>query len=155
MECDIQKALALAMPLEALYQALILEHYKNPRNYGKLEGAAVRMRHENPACGDHLELYLALDAESKIVEIKFEGWGCALSRASASMMTVAMQNQTTTRAHEILASFRRLLEGRETKHEDLGDLPAFAGVSEFPARIACVLLPWNALTEHLNGSRRF
>lgn len=140
------------MPLEALYQKLILDHFKNPRNYGTLDGAAVRMRHENPSCGDHIELYLAFDAESKIVEIKFEGYGCALSRASASMMTRAVQHQTSPQARELLAAFRALFETPRMQAESLGDLNAFAGVNEFPARIACALLPWNALAEHLKGS---
>jgi nitrogen fixation NifU-like protein len=149
---DFQKTLALNMPLEALYQNLILDHYKHPRNYGKLSGAPIRVRHENPACGDQIELYLALDTERKIAEIKFEGYGCALSRASASMMTMAVRNQTSTQARELLAAFRALFAMPCTSNECLGDLNAFAGVSEFPARIACVLLPWNALAEHLNGS---
>ncbi|MEK7729544.1 MAG: Fe-S cluster assembly sulfur transfer protein SufU [candidate division KSB1 bacterium] len=138
------------MPFEALYHNLILDHYKNPRNYGKLDGATVRMRHENPSCGDQIELHLALGTESKIVEIKFEGYGCALSRASASMMTVAVRNQTSTQARERIAAFRALFMTPRVNDESLGDLQAFAGVSEFPARIACALLPWNALTEYLN-----
>lgn len=142
------------MPLERLYQNLILDHYKNPRNFGKLDGEAVRMRHENPSCGDHLELYLALDDKGKISEIKFESWGCALSRASASMMTLAVKEQSRADVHEIMNAFRALFASPHTRVGSLGELNAFAGVSEFPARIACALLPWNALAEHLNGSQR-
>lgn len=139
------------MPLEALYQNLILDHYKHPRNCGKLDGEAVRMRHENPSCGDHLELYLKLNEFGKI-QIAFEGWGCALSLASASMMTMAVKEQSRTRALEIMNTFRALFLPPHAQVESLGDLNAFAGVSEFPARIACALLPWNALAEILNRS---
>ena len=140
------------MPLEALYQNLILDHYRNPRNFGKLDGVAVRVRHENPACGDHIELYVELSPAGRIEEIKFESWGCALGRASASMMTVAVKDQTATRAQEIMAGFRALFETDPALSKDLGDLQALAGVREFPARIPCVLLPWNALAESLNRS---
>ncbi len=141
------------MPLEALYQNLILDHYKNPRNFGKLDGEAVRMRHENPSCGDHLELYLTLDEEGKIAAIKFEGRGCALSRASASMMTQAVKGKTGAQVRAMITTFRTLFEPHHARPGDLGDLQAFAGVREFPARVPCALLPWNALAEHLNASR--
>ena len=140
------------MPLEALYQDLILDHYKNPRNFGKLSGEAVRLRHENPSCGDHIELYLELNGLGKI-QIMFEGWGCALSLASASMMTVAVKDQTIAQTRERLDTFRALFASPPKQVAGLGDLNAFAGVSEFPARIACALLPWNALAEYLNGSQ--
>ena len=140
------------MPLEALYQNLILEHCKNPRNFGTLEGASVRRRHEDPACGDHIELYVATSADGGIREIKFESWGCALSRASASMMTLSVQQQSRARALEIMAAFHTLFIPPHTRVESLGELNAFAGVSEFPARIACALLPWSALAESLSGS---
>ncbi len=141
------------MPLEALYQNLILDHYKNPRNFGKLNSDAVRLRHENPSCGDHIELYVELSAARKVQEIKFESWGCALSLASASMMTVAVKDQTLAQTRELLTSFRALFVSPSKPITGLGELNAFAGVNEFPARIACVLLPWNALTEHLHGSQ--
>lgn len=139
------------MPLEALYQNLILDHYKNPRNYGKLEGEAVRMRHENPSCGDHIELYLKLD-EFGNIQTRFEGWGCALSLASASMMTAAINERSRTHAEEVLNAFRALFLAPQAHAESLGELKAFAGVREFPARMACALLPWGALAESLNRS---
>lgn len=143
------------MPLPALYQSLIIEHYKNPRNFGKLNGVAVRVRHESPSCGDLITLYLEFEETGKIQRLAFEGWGCALSRASASMMTVAMQDQPRARAHEILAGFHAIFETDCATPNALGDLQAFVAVREFPTRIPCVLLPWNALAESLNRSQRF
>lgn len=140
------------MPLQALYQNIILEHYKNPRNFGKLHGTAVRRRHENPVCGDHIELYVVFDSQRRIQNLKFESWGCVLSRASASMMSVAVTNQTSTHAREMMQAFHAFFTSQEARPEPLGDLRAFAGVKEFPARIPCALLPWNALAEYLNGS---
>ncbi len=141
------------MPLEALYQNLILDHYKHPRNFGKLSGEAVRMRHENPLCGDHIELYAARDGEGKISDLKFEGWGCALNLASASMMTEAVKGKPLAHAREVLRAFRELFEPDRARPNGLGDLQAFAGVREFPTRVQCALLPWNALAEYLNGSQ--
>lgn len=140
------------MPLEMLYQNVILDHYKNPRNYGTLSGAAVRMRHENPLCGDHIDLYLELHRGEIIRNIAFEGRGCALSRASASMMSVAVKDQSLVRVKEIMTVFRALLHDARTPMQDMGELQVFAGVSEYPTRLPCALLPWQALAEHLNGS---
>ena len=133
------------MPLDALYQEIILNHFKSPRNFGKLNGPFTGAHHENPSCGDQLDLQLSLDVQQRINQIKFYGRGCAISQSSASMMTEFVKNKTVAEACEAIASFFHLLTGEGEAKVELGDLAALAGVKQFPVRVKCATLAWKAL----------
>ncbi len=134
--------------LSALYQEVILDHYRRPRNKGELEGASHSVTMNNPLCGDVIELDLRVE-EGRIVEARFQGKGCSISQASASMLTGELQDRTTEEARELTGKFTRLMHGEAelARDEDLGDLRALAGVSRFPVRIKCALLGFNCLEE--------
>ncbi len=137
--------------LRELYQELILDHSKNPRNYRRL-GTANRVAEGfNPLCGDHFHLYLRMEAD-RIADISFEGSGCALSKASASMMTSAVKGKTVAEAESLFARFHQMVTGRNGK-EDLGKLSVFSGVSGFPVRVKCVSLAWHTMLAALKGEQ--
>ena len=132
--------------LRSLYQEIILEHNKKPRNFGKLAGATRTLEGYNPLCGDHYTLYLKLE-DNKIIDISFEGSGCAISKASASVMTTLVKGKTKEEAQKMFDTFHKLVTGELTdiSFETLGKLAAFAGVSEFPARVKCASLAWHTM----------
>jgi len=133
--------------LRELYQEVILDHSKNPRNYHKLEPADRHAEGNNPLCGDRLTLYLRLDGD-RIVDVGFEGHGCAISKASASMMTDALKGKTRREADRLFDTFHEMVTGKpggRVDREALGKLVVFAGVSEFPARVKCASLPWHTM----------
>jgi SUF system FeS assembly protein, NifU family len=133
--------------LKALYQEVILDHNKNPRNFKKLEDADCSVEGYNPLCGDHYTVFLKLDGEV-ISEIAFQGSGCAISKASASVMSTVLKGKTRAEAEEWFEKFHCLVRGEmksETSIEELGKLAAFSGVSEFPARVKCAILPWHTM----------
>ncbi len=140
--------------LSALYQEVILDHYKTPRNRGELSGADHRAEGNNPLCGDELTVTLQL-AEGRIEEIRFRGQGCAISTASASLMTEAVRGKTADEAKRLFESFRELLTGDPSQPAEapaeLGKLAVFAGVREFPIRVKCATLPWHTLPAALRG----
>lgn len=135
-------------PLGSLYQQLILEHYKHPRNKGSLEDANARAHLNNPTCGDEVWLMLKLDGDI-IRDVKFVGDGCSISQSSVSMMSQLIIGRTKQEALELAAKFTALMHGDAelAKDKSLGDLRALAGVSKFPVRVKCALLGWNALAE--------
>lgn len=133
------------MPLDALYQEIILDHFKNPRNFGKLDGPAMRAHHDNPSCGDQLDLQVSIDTQQRIAQIKFHGRGCAISQSSASMMTELVKGKTVAKARELIMSFFYMLTGESEARFELGDLEALAGVKQFPVRINCATLAWKTL----------
>jgi len=137
-------------PLNSLYQQLILEHYKHPRNKGALEDADARAHLNNPTCGDEIWLMVKLDGD-RIAAAKFVGDGCSISQASVSMMTQLLIGRTRAEAEELARRFTALMHGDAEAARDrtLGDLRALAGVSKFPVRVKCALLGWNALEEAL------
>jgi nitrogen fixation NifU-like protein len=139
-------------PLSSLYQELILEHYKHPRNKGALEDADLRAHLNNPTCGDEIWLMLKLDGE-RIAEVRFVGDGCSISQAAASMMTQRVIGKTRAEAEALAQKFTALMHGdaEVARDRDLGDLRALAGVSKFPVRVKCALLGFNALEEALKG----
>ncbi len=137
--------------LRDLYQEVILDHSKNPRNYRKLEGANRTAEGYNPLCGDHFHLYLRMNGD-RIADISFEGSGCALSKASASMMTSVMKGKTAAEAESLFERFHQMVTGNDGG-EQLGKLSAFSGVSEFPIRVKCVSLAWHTLTAALHGEQ--
>src|SRR5215467_8783586 len=137
--------------LRELYQEVILEHSKKPRNYRALETANHKAEGFNPLCGDHFTVYLDLK-DGAISDIGFQGSGCAISKASASMMTQTLKGKTTAEAEEIFTRFHDLVTGQASGNgENLGKLTVFAGVSEFPLRVKCATLAWHALRAAIRG----
>jgi nitrogen fixation NifU-like protein len=134
----------------SLFQALILDHYKRPRNKGELEDADRRVHMNNPTCGDEVWLQLRFEGD-RVADVKFLGEGCSISQASISMMTQRLKGRTKDEATALAARFTEMMHGdaEAAKDRDLGDLRALAGVSRFPVRIKCALLGWNALEEAL------
>lgn len=138
--------------LSELYQEVILDHNKKPRNFQKLLDANRSAEGFNPLCGDQLTLYLKVDDEGVIRDIAFQGSGCAISKASASLMTSALKGKTTREAQELFERFRRLVTGRDgTDPAELGKLAVFSGVREFPARVKCASLAWHTMHAALAG----
>lgn len=134
--------------LSELYQNVILEHNRSPRNFRALEDANRRVEGNNPLCGDRVTLYLRLE-DGVIQDVGFQGSGCAISRASASLMTTAVKGKTEAEAGALFERFHRLVTGTlgPADSETLGKLAVFSGVSEFPIRVKCATLPWHALRQ--------
>ena len=136
--------------VEELYREVILEHYRNPRNRGQLEGPDVRtVDLQNPTCGDEVHLSLRVQGGT-VQDIRFTGRGCSISMASASLMTEAVRGRTVEEALLLSRDVKAMLQGRAPA-EDLGDLEALSGVSRFPVRVKCATLAWNALLRALGA----
>jgi nitrogen fixation NifU-like protein len=137
--------------LAGLYQDLILDHNRNPRNYRSIADANRRVEGNNPLCGDRLIVWLRMEGDT-IQDAAFQGSGCAISRASASLMTSAVKGKTRTEAETLFERFRRLVTGAlgPAEAESLGKLAAFGGISEFPVRVKCASLSWHALRAALD-----
>jgi nitrogen fixation protein NifU and related proteins len=136
------------MSMQSLYQELILQHYRSPKNRGTLEEPDVEISMNNPVCGDEITLQLRV-AEGSVAEARFSGQGCSISQASASMMTERLKGRSLEDARRLSARFLELMHGSSEAAADplLGDLRALAGVAKFPVRVKCALLAWNALDE--------
>lgn len=139
--------------LEALYQEIILEHNRKPRNFREMPDATRTVDGRNPLCGDQLTLWLKLNHDT-VVDVSFKGSGCAISKASASLMTAAVKGKTRTEAEALFDKFHRLVMGKlpESEQESLGSLRALAGVSRFPLRVKCASLAWHALRSALESN---
>jgi nitrogen fixation NifU-like protein len=134
------------MALAALDQDLLMEHYQYPRNFGRLEAPTHRACCHNPLCGDRIDLHLNLSARNQIQAIRFQGRGCLLSQASASMMTVAVAGKSFAQALALFVSFQHLLSAAAAEPDSaLGELLVFAPVRDFPSRRNCVFLAWQTL----------
>jgi nitrogen fixation protein NifU and related proteins len=139
--------------LRELYQEVILEHSKKPRNFRALESANHKAEGFNPLCGDHFTVYLDLK-DGSINDIGFQGNGCAISKASASMMTQTLKGKSAADAEELFTKFHDVVTGHAVgTEENLGKLAVFAGVSEFPLRVKCATLAWHALRAALHGEQ--
>jgi nitrogen fixation NifU-like protein len=141
--------------LRDLYQEVILEHNHAPRNYRALPVASHHAEGYNPLCGDHFTVYLDLESET-IRDISFQGSGCAISKASASMMTQSLKGKTRAEGEEMFQQFQQLVTGQSpagSNHDKLGKLKVFSGVCEFPARVKCATLAWHTLRAALEGQR--
>ncbi|HLW22893.1 MAG TPA: SUF system NifU family Fe-S cluster assembly protein [Steroidobacteraceae bacterium] len=136
------------MELNDLYRDVILDHNRKPRNFGPLEQADATVEGFNPLCGDRLTLRLRLEGD-RIGEIRFEGQGCAISTASASLMTEAVKGKTRTEALEVFDHVHRLLTEDDADAQGLGKLAALSGVREYPARVKCASLCWHTLATAL------
>ena len=133
-----------------LYQSIILDHNRAPRNFRALETADAKAEGYNPLCGDQLTVWLKLDG-ARIGDVTFQGSGCAISKASASLMTTVMKGRTLAEAERIFESFHRMVTGSGSPADDLPPkLAVFAGVREFPARVKCASLSWHALKQAID-----
>lgn len=142
--------------LRALYQEVILDHNKNPRNFRAMEDADRTLDGYNPLCGDHYMIYLKMK-DDVVADVSFTGSGCAISKASASVMSTLVKNKTRREAEELFEKFHDLVTGKTSSHgnaDELGRLAVFAGVSEFPARVKCASLAWHTLKAALEEQAR-
>ena len=140
--------------LTNLYQEVILDHAKRPRNFHPMENADHQAKGYNPLCGDKVTVYLHM-VDDRIADISFQGSGCAISTASASILTETLKGKTRAEAEALFEEFHDLVTGRPAKSADapaLGKLAVFSGVSEFPVRVKCASLPWHTLRSALEGS---
>ena len=137
------------MSLENLYQEILLEHYRRPRNFGVLKEADVHEHGVNPLCGDEIEITLKVE-NGRVADVRFQGKGCSISKASASMMTEAVRGMSLEEIRQFVDEMEKVLKGeKEGDPEKLGDLEALKGVSKFPVRIKCALLAWKVLEQGL------
>src|SRR4051812_19531278 len=139
--------------LDELYREGILDHYQSPRNRGRLDAPDVATQGTNPLSGDEIEVSLAVK-DGRIADVAFQGRGCSISQASASMMTESIKGKTVEEAAELLGTFKTLMTDRnapEIDPDELGDLEALQGVRRYPVRVKCAILPWNVLREGLDA----
>lgn len=137
--------------MRALYQEVILDHNRKPRNYGRIEGANRHAEGHNPLCGDHVKLSLNVEGDT-IESVAFEGEGCAICKASASMMTGAVKGKRVFEAEALVEAFRGMATGSvDPESGPLGRLKVFAGVRDLPSRVKCAILPWHTLHAALNA----
>jgi nitrogen fixation NifU-like protein len=139
------------MELNDLYRDVILDHNRRPRNFGDLQSADASVEGYNPMCGDHLTLRLKLN-DGTISDIRFEGQGCAISTASASLMTEAVKGRSRDEALQLFDRVHRLLTDDAAPSEELGKLAALSGVREYPARVKCASLCWHTLASALKAA---
>ncbi len=137
--------------LDTLYRQVIMDHYKNPRNRGKVNGDALTVEMNNPTCGDRIQLQLQVE-DGVVKEARFDGEGCSISLSSASMMTQAIKNKPVEKALAMSKLFSDMMLGKEINADDfeLGDIQALQGVSNFPARIKCATLAWKAMEKGIH-----
>ena len=138
--------------MKALYQEVIMDHNKKPRNFGKLSPFTHHAEGHNPLCGDHINVWMNLDGE-KVDAITFEGEACAVCKSSASMMTVAVKGKTRTEAETLTKEFLDMATGKldMSKPNNVGRLAVFAGVRDLPTRVKCAILPWHTLHAAFNS----
>src|SRR5436190_7631180 len=140
----------MSLELEELYQEVILDHSRRPRNFGDLANAAVRVHGDNPACGDEIHLGVKFGPDGELQEIKFRGHGCAISLASASLMTMKLKGKSRAEAEELMKSVHNLITGDSSQSgPKLGDLQVLNGVRKFPQRVKCAMLAWRAVEQAL------
>ncbi|GAB4335248.1 MAG: SUF system NifU family Fe-S cluster assembly protein [Calditrichia bacterium] len=139
------------MEFDDLYQEIILDHYKNPRNFGEGSPQCQAVEMDNPTCGDHIKLALQVDENGKIVDVKFTGSGCAISVASASMMTEEIMGKTIPEARQIVSEILETMRGEKDADvlDEHGDVSALKGVIKFPVRVKCATLSWHAVEKAL------
>jgi nitrogen fixation NifU-like protein len=136
----------------ALYQDVILEHNRSPRNFRQMENADRHAEGRNPLCGDEITVWLKLDGDV-IIDVSFQGSGCAISKASASLMTTAVKGKTRAEAQRLFARFHEVVTGKpiaDPRRDELGKLAVFSGISSFPVRVKCATLSWHALNAALD-----
>lgn len=141
--------------LKELYQQVILDHNRAPRNFGPLEPHTHEAEGDNPLCGDHIDVFLNVE-DGVIKDIKFQGKGCAISKASASLMTSVLKGKTVEKARQLFEEFHDLVtkDGLEPDLDKLGKLAVFAGVRAFPVRVKCASLAWHTMLQALKGAEK-
>jgi nitrogen fixation protein NifU and related proteins len=141
--------------LRELYQDVILDHSRHPRHFGALDGATHSGEGYNPLCGDRVKVFLRLDDGGRIADVGFEGKGCAISQASASLMTDMLIGRTPEEAEALMAGFLHLVKGEDTEleGEERERLEVMAGVSAFPMRVKCATLAWHTMKSALEGGK--
>ena len=140
--------------LDSLYREVILDHFREPHNQGELPDAQVTAQGTNPLCGDEMAFWVKLSGE-RIEQVKFSGKGCAISQATASMLTEQLKGKSVKDAQALIQTMRAMMQGREPDpNADLGDLESLAGVRKFPVRIKCAALSWNILEQGLQEYQR-
>jgi nitrogen fixation NifU-like protein len=139
----------VASALDELYREVILEHYKSPRNRGRLPEPDVAIRGRNPLCGDDVEISLDI-ADGVVRDVRFQGRGCSISQASASMLTEAIKGKTLDETRHLVDGFKAMMHGDVAPDADLSDVEALQGVRKYPVRIKCALLAWTTLQEGLD-----
>ncbi len=139
---------------EELYQEIIMDHYRSPRGQAHLDHVPQSMVHENPTCGDSIKLEVVVGDDGRLDTVRFDGKGCAISTASASLMTESVRGLSVTDARQRAESFIKALRGEipATVLDDMGDLAAFKGLTSFPVRVKCATLAWHALLVSLPGA---
>jgi len=136
--------------LEELYQEVILDHSRRPRNFGELPDASVKVHGDNPSCGDEIHLAIKFDDNGGLQDIKFTGHGCAISQASASLMTMKLKGKKRAEVEDMLRAFHDLVTTENNNAaKNLGDLRVMRGVRKFPQRVKCAMLPWRAVEQAL------
>jgi nitrogen fixation protein NifU and related proteins len=141
------------LALDELYKEVILDHYRSPRNRGKLDPTDFDLHRDNPLCGDEIHVYAQVE-DGRITGISFEGKGCSISQASVSMMTEKIKGLATEDAEGLANQFKAMMQGENPQDPDkLGDLVALQGVQKYPVRIKCALLGWNTFLEGLKAYR--
>ncbi len=147
------------MNLKELYQEIILEHGKNPRNFGKTENFNKDAKGDNPLCGDNVKVYLKMGSDKKVEDISFEGSGCAISMASASIMTDLVKNKSEEEAKEIIEDFLKMITGdtdlknNHLTQEEKTKLMCLSGVKKFPMRVKCATLSWHTLISAIDEKK--
>lgn len=139
------------MAFDELYREMLMDHYRNPQNRGSLDNASAKVHLNNPLCGDEIDLYI-LEKDGIVHDAQWGGQGCSISQAAASMMSQAVKGLSVEDAYKLVANFQKLMHGKELPYSelDLEDLEALSGVAQFPVRIKCALLPFEALNKALN-----
>lgn len=136
--------------LNDLYQQVILDHSKSPRNFRKLDGANRMAEGKNPLCGDQITLYLQMDGDI-VRDISFQGSGCAISKASASLLTDSLKGKGREEIRRLFDQVREMITTGKVDGDEVGKLAVFAGVHKFPARVKCAILPWHAMVAAMDG----
>ena len=139
--------------LRELYQQVILDHNKSPRNFRKMDNATQHAEGYNPLCGDHIDIYLLIE-DGVVKDVSFKGEGCAISKASASLMTAILKGKTKEEAEKLFEKFHDLVTGKLGENpntDELGKLAVFAGVQEFPVRVKCASLAWHTMMNALHN----
>ncbi|MEP6591111.1 MAG: Fe-S cluster assembly sulfur transfer protein SufU [Gemmatimonadota bacterium] len=139
--------------LSELYQGVIIEHDRSPRNFRTLAAASHRAEGRNPLCGDEVSLELQVNEAGQIIDAAFQGRGCAVSKASASLLTTAIKGKTVAEARELFDGFHGLLTGHPVPGAQLGKLEVFAGLAAYPMRVKCATLPWHAMKQALDETK--